>query len=367
MTIERRFSLLQHDHSQYLTAGGNVTITGSWSFTLPVSFGSPAKITLGNIGTNSTAARFGQGAGDTTAGYVAGVGLAGNIINGSVAGDMAFRSESGALLFSRDAGATIGVRLLTGNEWRVGGLVSANFLNANDQTFITYSNASSTSNYWSWYNATGSTRQGYIGLTSSAIVLAAENSLPLILNTGGTNRLTIDSAGAWTLNGSTGAVGAVLSSNNTTTPTWRTKVDSWGSSDRISSDFVITSNAAYQDTGLESDSLATGVTYAYEVGYGCGVDATPGMSVQLVHTSGLGSGRANRHTVTGTTVTGEQYAALPVHSMTTTNEFYTILKGHVVAGGTGTLKVQAKQNTSSATPVQLRAGSYLRVWRVDGV
>lgn len=293
------------------------------------------------------------------------VGTAGNTINGSAVGDMTFRSEAGSLLFSRDAGATINLAVRSGGV-ETAAPMKVNYGNVADETISTRSNAGSTSNYWSWYNNTGATRQGYIGLTGAGMEFAAENSLPMRLRTGGTVRLLIDSAGAWQINGSNGTAGQVLTSNNTTTPTWQTPAI--GPSLFVqATDLSIVSNAVFQNTSLVTGSLAVGI-YAWEAFCAFTVDAAPGMQIQPQFTGTLTDARylASSSRV-GTSGASGAASSIPsvAFSSSTSGDVAGTLAGTFTVTVAGVFSIQAAQIVSNVSAILFEKGSWLRVTKLS--
>ncbi len=128
-------------------------------------------------------------------------------------------------------------------------------------------------------------------------------------------------------------------------------------------DLVITSNAVFQDTDV-AVALDPG-TYAIESFYETVVNSTPSMTVRLTFTGTETKFAVLRAFARGTTSASEQVAAQPYDvSYVTTATGATSNTGLIVVSVTGTLKFQAKQNTSSGTSVTFSKGSWLRVLRV---
>ena len=136
---------------------------------------------------------------------------------------------------------------------------------------------------------------------------------------------------------------------------------------RQTSDLVITSNAAYQDTGISvaltpGEYIVTGVTMF-------SVNAAPDGRLRLNFTGTTSYTRGARYSFSDTSATlgGATVSALPSETaiLTLTDEYCHHWIQHIVVTGSGTLSIQAKQNTSSLTSVTFRRGSFLRVVRVS--
>lgn len=128
-------------------------------------------------------------------------------------------------------------------------------------------------------------------------------------------------------------------------------------------DLSVTSNAAYQDTTLVV-ALTAG-TWAVEVMYSASVNATPGASAQLSYTGTVTKTAIQRSAARGSTVSADTYTALPAaYSMNNTSEFHVLLTGFVKVSDSGNLKMEFKQNTSSATAIAFREGSWIRVTQI---
>jgi hypothetical protein len=126
------------------------------------------------------------------------------------------------------------------------------------------------------------------------------------------------------------------------------------------SDLVITSNAVFQDTDV-SIALEPG-TYAFESFYEAIVNSTPGMTVRITFDGTETQFAAIRSFARGTTVGTEQVDAQPYDvSYGVTAAGVTTTTGVIVVTVAGSLKIQAKQNSSSPTSVTFSKGNWLRV------
>lgn len=128
-------------------------------------------------------------------------------------------------------------------------------------------------------------------------------------------------------------------------------------------DLVITSNAAFQDTAL-AISLVPG-TYAIEAFLEHIGNSTPQLVTRLTFGGTESQFAALRSTTLGTTAGFEQTAAQPYDATyADTGTGVTTYFGTIIVTAPGTLKFQARQGTSSATPVTISAGSWLRATKL---
>jgi hypothetical protein len=190
------------------------------------------------------------------------------------------------------------------------------------------------------------------GPTGAQAVLRTLGDYPVVIGTNNTERMRVD-------NGLTSITGDLSVSGTIT----GLDVDD---SVRQTSDLVITSNAAYQDTGITvalaaGEYIVTGVTFF-------GVNATPDGRLRLNFTGTVSYTYGARYSFSSTSATlgGAVVNALPSETaiLTLTDEYCHHWIQHLVVTGAGTLSIQAKQNSSSGTAVTFRRGSFLRVVRV---
>ena len=125
-------------------------------------------------------------------------------------------------------------------------------------------------------------------------------------------------------------------------------------------DLVITSNNVFQDTDLVV-ALTAG-NYAIDAFYTADVHATPDMQVQFDYTGTVTDVAMIRFAMRGSTNSQVEYVALPaVYNMDTTTHFSIEMHGQITVSTSGDFKVQARQVTSSATPVTFKQASWLRI------
>lgn len=112
-------------------------------------------------------------------------------------------------------------------------------------------------------------------------------------------------------------------------------------------------------------SLASGVTYAFEVFANFTNHATPDLKLDINYTSTSSAFRqvAFRHAVGDSSVNGEETTTIGTDVVFTdgaTNVSF-VVRGYITTTGAGTLQFRWAQNTGSATQIALKAGSFLRV------
>jgi hypothetical protein len=162
------------------------------------------------------------------------------------------------------------------------------------------------------------------------------------------------------------ASGLVLAADGAGGAAWVSVGVAGGFADIVQvNDLVITSNASYQDTEL-STTLVAG-TYAVECYFRATTNATPGMSLELSYSGTVTKASALRllFSSSGGNPAAEIYTTMPmVASMGLTAGYQHVIHGTLVVSTSGTLKVRAKQNTSSGTSVTFWSGSRLHLRRI---
>lgn len=133
-----------------------------------------------------------------------------------------------------------------------------------------------------------------------------------------------------------------------------------------SNDLVITSNASYQDTDV-TVPLTSGV-WLVTADIMTTQNATPKIDVEMSYTGTTTStaGFQTRWRGAGTAFSEATITALPLTmSETTTDSVSRRLSMRLTVSTSGSLKLRAKQNSSSATSVTFHAGSNIRATKIS--
>jgi hypothetical protein len=132
------------------------------------------------------------------------------------------------------------------------------------------------------------------------------------------------------------------------------------------SDIVITSNAVYQDTDLIT-TLVPGA-YAIDMFLKASVNTTPDLALELSYSGTVTdfSGFTQLLNSTTSALNGTGYSAMPATiTLTVTALYHASFVGSLTVSTSGTLKLQVKQVTSSATSVTFHKNSRMNLRRIN--